>query len=46
MYSTGNYIQYLVITYNEKESEKSIHTPTYIYTADSLCHTLETDTKL
>ena len=22
LYSTGNYIQYLVITYNEKESEK------------------------
>ena len=22
IYSTGNYIQYLIITYNEKESEK------------------------
>ena len=27
LYSTGNYIQYLVITYNEKESEKE-----YTYT--------------
>ena len=46
MYSTGNYIQYLVITYNEKESEKSIHTHTHIYITDSLCHTLETNTTL
>ena len=26
LYSTGNYIQYLLITYNEKESERE-----YIY---------------
>ena len=25
LYSTGNYIQYLVITYNGKESEKNIY---------------------
>ena len=32
MYSTGNYIQYFVITYNGKESEKNyIHTHIYIY---------------
>ena len=38
MYSTGNYIQYLIINYNGKESEKEyiyiyiyIHTHIYIY---------------
>ena len=31
LYSTGNYIQYLVITYNEKESEKYIYTYVCIY---------------
>ena len=31
-YSTGNYIQCLVITYNGKESEKE-----YIYISESLC---------
>ena len=32
LYSTGNYIQYLVITYNGKECEKEhMHIPTYIY---------------
>ena len=25
LYSTGNYIKYLVISYNEKESEKDIY---------------------
>ena len=30
LYSTGNYIQYLVITYNEKESEKE-YIIKYIY---------------
>ena len=30
LFSTGNYIQYPVITYNEKESEKEyIYTSTY-----------------
>ena len=31
LYSTGNYIQYLVITYNGKESEKM-----YIWITESL----------
>ena len=32
LYSTGNYIQYLVITYNGKASEKEhIHILTYMY---------------
>ena len=45
LYSTGNYTQYLVITYNGKESEKEY---TYIYTyiciTESLCCTLEINT--
>ena len=35
LYSTGNYIKYLVIIYNGKEFEKEYihtHTHTYIYT--------------
>ena len=32
MYSTENYIQYLVITYNGKKSEKK-----YVYTTESVC---------
>ena len=42
MYSTGNYTQYPVITYNGKESEKEY--TYYIYIAESLCCTLETGT--
>ena len=42
LYSVGNYIQYLAITYTGKESEKYI----YIYTSESLCHTHETNTIL
>ena len=42
LYSTGNYIQYLVITYNGKESEIYI----YIYIIESLCCTPETNTIL
>ena len=30
-YSTGNYIQYLAITYNGKESKIYTHTHTHIY---------------
>ena len=31
-YSTGNYIQYLIITYNRKETEKEdIYIYTYMY---------------
>ena len=40
LYSTGNYIQYLVITYNGKESEEYIYT--YICKTESLCYTPET----
>ena len=39
LYSTGNYIQYLVITYNGKESEK------YISKTESLCCTPESKTQ-
>ena len=41
VYSTGNYIQYLVITYNGKESEKE-----QIYIIESLCCTPEANTTL
>ena len=37
--STGNYIQYLVITYNGKESEREY---IYIYKTESLCYISET----
>ena len=40
MESTGNYIQYLVVTYNGKESEKEY---TYMYITESLCCTTETN---
>ena len=57
LYSTGNYIQYLVITYNGKEPEKEYthththtqthtHTHTYIYITESLWCTPETNTTL
>ena len=47
LYSTGNYIQYLVISYNGRESVKeNIHTHTYIYIyiyiTESLCCIPET----
>ena len=38
LYSTGKYTQYLVITYNGKESEKI-----YIYITESLCCIPETN---
>ena len=41
LYSTENYIQYLVITYNGKESENI-----YIYITESFCCTPETNTIL
>ena len=41
LYGMGNYIQYLVITYNRTESEKQ-----YIYIYESLCCTLKTNTTL
>ena len=49
MYSTGNYIQYLVITYNGKEYEKNhtyLHTYTYTYTTESFFCPPETNTTL
>ena len=38
LYSTGNYIQYLAITYNGKESKiyTHTHTRTHIYTTEGL----------
>ena len=45
LYSTGNYIQYFVITYKGKESEKEqLQIDTQIF--ESLCYTLETNTTL
>ena len=41
LYSTGSHIQYLVIIYNEKESEKEY---AYIYISESLWCTPETNT--
>ena len=41
LYSIGNYIQYLIINYNGKESEKE-----YICITESLCYTPETNTTL
>ena len=53
LYSTGNYIQYLVITYNGKEyiyihiyTHTHTHTHTYIYKTESLHCTLESKTAL
>ena len=47
LYSTGNYIQYLVINYNGKESEKEYtHTYIYAYITESLCCTPKTNTTL
>ena len=43
LYSTENYIHYLVITYIGKESEKEY---ICIYMAESLCCTSETNTTL
>ena len=40
LYSTGNFIQYLVITYNGKESEKE-QREIYIYITESLGYTSE-----
>ena len=49
LYSTGNYTQYFVMTYNGKEYEKEytyshtyVYTHTHIYKIESLCWTLET----
>ena len=44
LYSTGNYVQYLVINHNEKEYEKVfiyIYIYIYIYIIESLCCSVE-----
>ena len=41
VYSTGSYIQYLVINYNRKEYEKE-----HMYIIESLCYTAEINTML
>ena len=42
LYSTGNYIQYLVIPYNGKESEKEhIHSYVYEWITESFFYTPE-----
>ena len=49
LYSTGNYTQCLVITYNGKESEKVyiyIFIYMYVCITESLCCTPETNTTL
>ena len=51
LYTTENYIQYLIITYNGKESKKEyiyvyMYTHTYIFLTELLCCTPETDTTL
>ena len=43
LYSTGNYAQYLIITYNGKEYEKEY---IYTYLCISLCYTPETNITL
>ena len=45
LFSSENYIQHLVITYNGKESEKEyIYIYTHILISESLCCTPETNT--
>ena len=51
LHSTENYIQYLIITCNGKESEKEhiyiyIYIFRYTYITESLCRTPETNTTL
>ena len=46
LYSTGNYIQYLVITHNGKESEKEMCVCIHVCVTEPLCCTLETNTTL
>ena len=42
LYSTGNYTQYLIIIYSERESEKEyIYTYTYVCITESVCYTPE-----
>ena len=52
LYSTGNYTQHIVITYNGKESEKEymyyvyIYMYVYICVTEALCHVPESNTTL
>ena len=41
LYSTGNSIQYIIITYNGKDSEKEY---IRVYITESLCHVPKTNT--
>ena len=41
-YSTGNYIQFLLMKHNEKEYEKEVYIDICI--TDSLCYTVEINT--
>ena len=43
MYSTGNYSQYPVGTYDGRKCEKRIHIYFYICVTESLCCTSETN---
>ena len=42
LYSTKNYIQYLVINHNEKDIKQNV----YIYITQSLCYMVEINTTL
>ena len=44
LYSTGNYIQYLVITHNRKEYEKQQHVCLCVCITESLCCVAEGNT--
>ena len=44
LYSTGNYIQYLLLTYIGGECRKKKHIFVYLYIIESLCCTSETNT--
>ena len=47
LYSTGNYIQYPVISHNRKEFEKEcVYIYIYIYINESLCYTAVINTTL
>ena len=41
-YSTRNYIQYLIVTYNGKGPEKEKKKNIYIYKTEQLCYTPQT----
>ena len=43
-YKTGNYVQYSVITYMEKEYEEGTYIHIHVYIYESLCYTPEIST--